>query len=387
MNRRTILIVAVLLAVAIGGALWYFLPLGPRPPEGRSILDTLPILGGRAPVGPRTPPPPPAPAPAEEHPILQVIDKDILGPTLSADGGSLLYIARENGHILSADLDGGNERSVVNLTVLEAFEAAWAPRRERVAMRYHEGGAVKTFLNGVATATASRFLPPETAALDWSPDGRSVAYLLRRASDTALVIADAAGRSPRIAFTTPVPDFTLRWLNRNTILLVSKPSGLAPSLVLRFDVAAGRAAPILSGASGLILQPLPNGEEFVFSSSGGRNGEVRNLARYSLKDGQSKDLGILTLAEKCVASADSRKLYCGVPKGALAAPQPDEWYQGRASFSDTIVEVDLAAGVTTTLMEGRVDVDAVNLFAAPDGKYLFFQDKKTGTLWRVGLGR
>ena len=64
---------------------------------------------------------------------------------------------------------------------------------------------------------------------------------------------------------------------------------------------------------------------------------------------------------------------------------PDEWYKGAVSFSDAIVEIDAATSQTKTLLENEADVDLISPFVSPDGKYLFFQNKKDGTLWRLML--
>lgn len=392
-NRKTIVIISVILLLVLGGGLaWYFLASAPAGPgERRSFFSDLPIISGGSRSGA---PPSPVPQPAEgddaergigeARTLVRVINKDILAPTLSSDGGGLLYLGRENGHVFSSDLDGLNEQKLVNVTVLEAFDAVWAPKRNRAAMFYHESGIVKKFLNGVATNTPSRILPQEVSSLDWSPDGTSLAYLSRRANDTALVIADAAGQKPQTIWTTPIPDFTLRWVSKNTILLVSKPSGLAPSIVMRFDVSSRNAALIRSGAEGIVLALIPDGSGFLFSQSS-RGGQAGILLLYSLKDASVNPINLVTVAEKCAFSKDAKKLYCGVPDGALPSPMPDEWYKGAVSFSDRIIEIDLATNQLKTVMDSKENIDAISPFTTPDGKYLFFQNKKDGTLWRLML--
>lgn len=390
-NRKPYIIVGIILILLVlGGGAWYLLWSAPQSPKVQAFLRNLPVVGSRLPLvgGGKVTPTPETPATAAgrgEVPLLvQVVDKEIFAPALSTDGKFLLYLARENGHVLTSDLDGEGERSVTNLTVPEMFDALWAPKRNRVAVRYYEQDTVKSFLNGVATGTAPRLLPPETIALDWSPDGQSLAYLERRAADTALVIADAGNQSPRVVYTTPVPDFTVRWAAANTILLVSRPSGLAPSLVLRFNIATRRTDTLLGGSRGVIMLPAPNAGGFLFSQSSPQ-GEAEPIAFYSYKDGQVTSLGAVTLVEKCTFAADSKTAYCGVPRGGIGSPSPDQWYRGAEVFSDAIVAIELTTGKTTTLSEGAAGVDAINLFATPDGKYLFFQDKKTGTLWRLTL--
>lgn len=389
-RRAIIIVVIVALILAIGAAVVTYLAVNSQQKNGRvPFFGNLPFIGG-TPTPPTTPPPPlsepPSPT-AESRPLRQIIDQDILAPTLSADGKSILYILRENGHIRQTDLNGEGARDILSLTVLETFDAVWAPQKNRVAMFYHEGGAVKKFLAGVATGTASRFLPPEATSVSWSPDGKSLAYLLARPSDTALVTADAGNLRPAVVYTTQIPDFILSWISKTSILLISRPSGFAPSLVLRFDVPAKKTEVLISGTHGIVAQPLPGGTGFLYSRST-ENGTAEPISRYTLASRTAEPLDLVTIAEKCASSADAKKLYCGVPQGTILAPSPDEWLKGAVTFIDAIVEFDLATRQAKTLLapsDAGGPFDMISPLLSPDGKYLFFQDKKDGTLWRLTL--
>lgn len=386
MKRRVILI-SVIIILALGAAAAYFLTLPPSPTR-RSFFGNLPIIGGRAPLGVK----PPAEekeegkiAPREEKVLIrQIVDQDILAPTISPDKKSLYYVLRENGHILKSDLDGNNEETLTNLTILESFDGFWSPLKTKAVIFYHESGMVKKFVEETATGTPSRFLPQEVQSFSWSPDGKSMAYLIPQGGQTNLVIADQDNKGGRVVFSTPIPDFTLQWVSKNSILLVSRPSGLAPSLVMRFDVVKRQAEPLLTASRGVVVRPMPDASGFAFSKSSASS-QVEAMALYTFKDGRSAPLDIITIAEKCAFSPDSQKLYCGVPQGGVRSPSPDEWYKGAVAFSDAIVEIDLKNNQSKTLMENQADVDVISPFVSPDGQYLFFQDKKDGTLWRLTL--
>ena len=386
MNRTVLFIiigVALLLAIGVG----VFLALGG---SRASFFGNLPFIGGNGePVGPSpTPEHPPLttapPSAAEGRPLIQVIDRDILAPTITSKGDAIRYVARENGHIFQTDLAGANESALVKITIAEPYEGFWAPLRDRVALFSMDAGIPKKFLAGVATGTASRFLPPEITSLDWSPDGVSLVYLQRRKNDVALVIADAAGQKPTTVYATPVPDFIVRWVTKNTILLVSRPSGLAPGLVMRFTVQSRAANVLLANRNGIIVQPLTDGSGFLFSASDAR-GNAEQLSFFSIATAAITPLNVTTLADKCAAQPNGKKVYCGVPRGTILGPSPDAWYQGSVSLLDSIAEIDLASGAVRKLLTNEIDVDILAIFPTPDGRYLFFHDKKTGTLWRLDL--
>lgn len=282
---------------------------------------------------------------------------------------------------MQSDLEGNNEATLANLTILSGFEGLWSPLKNRVAIAYAEQNAVKRFVESTATATPSYFLPANAIAAAWSPDGRSIAYLTRQGETTNLVIADQANRGGRTVYQTPVPDFAASWAGRNTIVLVSRPSGLAPSLVLQFDAVSRSAAPILTGKRGIIIAPAPDGSGFLFSESSAR-GEARPLSFYRLAERSITALPVTTLAEKCGFSPDSKKIYCGVPR-SIAAPSPDVWYRGEVTLVDELVEIDIKTGQTKSLAVPNLDI--ISPFTSPNGSFLFFQDKTTGALWRLAL--
>mgnify|MGYP001614465384 FL=1 len=390
MNRVGILIFGALGLLLLGAGVITYLTLRappPPPPPPAPPPSELPIIGDQTPTAPPgagTPPTPIAALPGAERPLIQAIDKDIVGPTLGRDKQSLFYALRENGHLMQADLEGRNETTLTNLTVPEVFDVAWSPLKTRAVLVYHEAGVVKKFLQQTATTSPSRFLPQALTSLAWSPDGRQMAYLLPQGGKSALVIADQNGKNVRTVYQTPIPDSTVQWVSANTILLVSRPSGLAPSLVLRFDLKARRTTTLLSNIAGAVLLGAPDGTGVVYSASG-RGGRPEPLRLHTLKGATTATLPVTTVAEKCAFSPDSKRLYCGVPRATIRAVTPDEWYRGALSFVDAIVKIDLASGRAEIIGRGIPALDVISPFLSADEKFFFFQDKKTGTVWRVQL--
>lgn len=393
MNRATVTIILILILIIGGGVAWYFLkPLSvPTAPTGKT--NELPDIGGRAGVGGSDADGSSGSdmgsdgSTAPGVSLRQIIDKPILTVTLSADGKSLYYLLRENGHIMASSLDGTNERQVTNLTILETFDGLWSPKKTKLAVWYAENGIAKAFLHETATSSPSRVLPSGITSLAWSPDGLNIAYLVPQGAKTNLMIADANNKNARTIYSTPIPDFTVQWAAKKSILLVSRPSGLAPSLVISINPDTKASSVVLSGMAGVITSSLPNGSGFLFSQSDS-NGKATALSLYTFKDSLTTTINQITIAEKCVFSPDSKKLYCGIPQSAIQNPSPDTWYRGEISFSDAIVEIDLATNRTTTLTNASIaDIDAISFFTTADGNNIFFIDKKTSTLWRVTLGQ
>lgn len=392
MTKKILLIIAVvvlILAVLAVAALFYFGKM-PLPDRVRGVFGTIPLIGretGPSGTKQELPEIPGSLLGTEQEQkqqtLLQVIEADVLSPALSLDGSSIYYVVREDGHVKKVNLEGRNEESVSNLTVLEVFEALWSPKKTKLVMRYHDSGIVKTFLNELATATPSRVMPQTITSVTWSPDGIQLAYFSRQNETTNLVTADQNHRNPKTVYSTPIPDFNLQWASKSSILLVSKPSGLAPSLVQRFDVSTRRIQTLLANSFGIIALSLADGSGFIFSETSNR-GLAQELKRYKFADGSIAGLGVTTLAEKCVSDTKATKLYCGVPQSA-AGFMPDDWYRGEISFNDSLIELDLKTSRIKKFDLEGMSFDIVNLFPTSDNKYIFFQDKNTGGVWRLML--
>ena len=219
----------------------------------------------------------------------------------------------------------------------------------------------------------------------WSPDGANIAYFVTQGTKTNLAISDANNKNARTIYTTPIPDFTIQWLTKKIVLLISRPSGLAPSLVLQINIDSKQVSTVFSGIPGIVLVPTPDGSGFLYSRSTA-NGTPDTIAVYSLKDASITSLNEITVTDKCIFSPDGKKLYCGIPSGSILPPSPDSWYRGDTSFTDAIVAIDLSTHQETTLAASpTIDVDVTSPFMSSDEKYLFFIDRKTSTLWRLDL--
>jgi hypothetical protein len=97
---------------------------------------------------------------------------------------------------------------------------------------------------------------------------------------------------------------------------------------------------------------------------------------------------VATLAEKCVWTADSSAVFCGIP-GAIGGQQPDGWYQGVTVFADRLWRIDMAERIASLVVDPRavadISIDAVGLAVDPANDFLSFTDRSTGALFVYDL--
>ena len=311
--------------------------------------------------------------------LVKIVSDPVIGATLTKDETKLLYYKRSGGNLFRSDPDGKNEETVLNLTVVGLTDVNWSADRAYAILSFIENGAVKRFIENVATSS-TLFLPSSITSVDWSPtDPKVIAYTERKAPGISVTTASSALKNLRVVFANTIPDYILQWQNKSSLLLVTPPSFAAPSLAL--SVALTGKATELPAGRGLAILPNPLGT--VLAVSGVDNGKPLPLRLINQKGETVGTADVATLTEKCAWAADGSAIYCAIPinpDGRL----PDDWYKGLVSFSDRIVKIDSRTGAVTDIL-ARSTFDAVNLFADSKNQFLFFTNKTDSSLWRIKL--
>lgn len=318
----------------------------------------------------------------QEQRLFRLTTYPVISPSLNGDESKILFYKKEGGELISIGFTGGIEEKLSNITVVDLMEAVWGPDRQRRAVFYLDGETKKGFLHISTSSTAT--LPQNIRSFSWSPDGKSLAYLLQRSGGTTdLVVADASGKNPKVIFSTPIRDASIRWITSNKIVFQTAPSGLGEGFIFLFTRADGVFTRIGGPLFGLEAIWSPDGSRFLVSST---DASGRNLV-LSLRDTTGKTLfnsDVHTLAEKCVF-ADTNTLYCAVPR---ALPQettlPDDYLRGELNTSDVIQVLDFSSRIINTVVNlGAFDVS--NLIVTKKQDFLFFVNRTDGTLWSYKL--
>lgn len=384
--KRIVYIILGLLALGLIAYLLYSLFAAP----GETPPQELPRISGRtiggapeaAPAGEqpaRTPPLPDIPSIAEER-LVRLADFPVISPALNKDQSRVLYYKKDGGDLYSSDFSGKTREKISNLTIIGLLEAIWNPIAERAAVRYLDGDTLKSFLQ-IGTSSVA-VLPQDITGASWSPDGKSLAYLLPREGGADLVIADPSGGNPRTAFRTPLVDADISWITSDLIVFGTAPSGLAEGYLFAFSRRDNSFNRLVGPAFGLTGLWSPDGTTALLSSAS-RGGKKLILSSYDRAKNAAAPIPIATLAEKCAWSGESA--FCAVPRGIPAQTiLPDDYLRGEFNPADRIVAVDLkTGGISEVFNEGSFDVS--DLVITKDKKYLFFVNRADGTLWSLQL--
>jgi len=311
------------------------------------------------------------------------------------------YVMQENAHVfdLAVDTPGAVARSVSNTTVPGITQAQWAAGGTTALLQYIDGGTVKTLSLTLPPASASstsrtarmRFLPDGITGAAFSPDGKSVAYLLTSAAGADGYTALADGSSAKKLFSLPLSQLVLSWPSAGTLLAYSKSSAGVPGVVFSVTTSNGSVTPLLyaegvsvtadRSLSYVMYQTAPSARQMLSSY-------VRNM-----KTGLNTSISFDPYPEKCAWSPTAAfGIYCARPLSYTPQTYIDGWHKGTDSVSDGIFGYNLQTHRSAILAipgseDGGVPSDILSLAVSPGDQYLLFIKKDDHSLWGIRLGQ
>lgn len=307
------------------------------------------------------------------------------------------YVSAENGHVfdLVIDSQGSIAKALSNTTIPGVQRVVWTQNGDGAVLQYLDNETIKTALLRFPTATTSRavkiqFLPDNVIDVAASPDGRTLAYLLRTSAgvDGYTVLSDGTGAKK--IFSLPLSQMRISWPSQGTLLLQTNPAAGVPGMSFSVDSKSGAVSPLLY-AEGLTATADRTFESVVYQTT--LAGGERSSYVYNVKSGGNAGLSFDPYPEKCLwALTATSTLYCAVPLSYVPPSYLDAWRQGTASAADGILSFNVASGRSAVIAtpggsEGGVASDILELGVSPDEKYLFYVTKNSRALWGVRLAQ
>lgn len=303
--------------------------------------------------------------------------------TIRATTTLLLFVDRITGYVYGNEIDTGKIYQISNTTLPGIYDAYIWANGTKIAYRYLDTDR-QTIITMLATIPDVQpggdpqpldqmtLLPQGVSSMAVSASTNLLSYVLPNEQGSSLYTIQKNG-------ITKLGDSTFsEWLlsyGGENLFATTKASAYAEGVT----VSIPSFSQVVAARTGLVVKPAKDGSFLgsVWSRSG-----VQLI-------GINKDISVQsqvrTIASKCVATTGSYFI-CGVPKTTPRATEglPDDWYQGRVLFDDTLTIVDGKTGSGYTLYEidekyGAMDmtnisitnsVDMVSFVRKQDG-YLF----------------
>lgn len=335
-----------------------------------------------------------------ELPILRQISDSPVAGGISFKGDDLIiirFVDRGTGHIFETNDQTLENTMISNTTIPKVPEAVWIPNGQTVALRYlDEENNILSFSANILTSTTSQdvsknaksaFLPSNIEQLSVNPSGDKIFYLINDAGGSVGSVSQVNGLKKKIIFQSPFKEWLVSWTNDKIITLVTKPSSNVLGHLFFLNVKTGVTDKIMTGINGLTALVSDDAKNILYSESIG--GSVKLKYRNLVNDNDS-ELSFKTLPEKCVWSTlEEFVVYCAVPAVIPSREYPDGWYQGLASFTDSVWKVNVKTGSSELIMdiqrETGNNIDIMNPFLSEGDDYLLFMNRKDLTLWSLAI--
>lgn len=308
---------------------------------------------------------------------------------------SVRFIERGTGQIFS--VSDKKETLLSSRNIQRALRAEFNKKGNALILGiYDDSGNVSEKIalidSSASTTTAGNVTFLETGGYGFvfSPDGEEVAQLSKNSENVLLTTFSLKNPNKKNnVFSSSFGDWRLAWPEKNTLVLVSKPSGLVPGGLYLVNKSAKTASRGLGDILGLNATFSSDAKNLIYSSANNQ-GTFSTYMR-EVPTGNELISPIRALADKCLWSKkEKRKIYCAATKDVPAGTYPDGWYKGKVSFSDAFYTIWADSTDQEFLFdpnEAGIDIDASSLTLNEKEDALYFIDKKTSSLWRLNLSQ
>jgi len=405
LTKKNVIIAGVVIIILLGVLVWFGLknggeegggglfglfpsaqPSGETPPgSSKPGFEAAQKPGFLQPVGEL----PISPEAAKNLPIgtlIRLSDANIasLAPVGTTSARYHKNIPENLGHLFERRADGSNEETrIANFTIPQILRVVWAPDGKKAVIFYNLDSQIRKLLADYsATTTRTNFLPDTVSDVAFSPDSKSMAFINDLGDTQNIFVASSDFKNQKKVFDNNVHGFEISWPASDLISLKTKSSRALAGFLYALDPKTGSLNKIAEGR-GLDAVWNSNGSGAIFSTASSR-GDMLNLKFADIKTGEIKDLGVKTIAEKCVFLKTLKSVaYCGVPRAESRSGLPDDWWKGKVSFADDFVAVDTTIAQTLFFVPTQLDITSPTSLA--NDSYLLFRDKSSGNLWSLKL--
>lgn len=132
-----------------------------------------------------------------------------------------------------------------------------------------------------------------------------------------------------------------------------------------------------------------DGNKFLRSSVSQKGGGGLVLEVCETKTNKCTNLNVPTIASKCAWTKNNKSVYCAAPLNmGKNAIWPNDYLNHKISTKDSFWKIEVDSIKKANILEEKdvtEELDAINLLLSPNEDFLFFINKKNGSLFRIIL--
>lgn len=322
--------------------------------------------------------------------IVATMNEDILGAAVSPDG-FLYYYSLDERALKKASLEGKDKSVLLSDFPGTPQRLLWSPKRDRVLiyLKQTNGQNIWHFADLVTKTLVP--LKGEISRIAWNNLGDKIFYQYTdpKSGERTLNIAnpDATGWKKLAdlyhdTFIAPVPQ-------SSNVSFWSRPNALEKTFFESVSSTGENRHTVLSERFGADYLWSPNGERVLVSAGAEKGGKDILLSTMNGNGGEFQSIAIPTIISKAIWSKDSKTIYYALP-GSLPedAVLPNDYFDKPIHTKDTFWKMDTLSGKKSRLSDLREltqNFDSSDLFLSPNEDFLFFTDRSTKRLYRIGL--
>ncbi len=399
-NKKLLILIPIALIIIVGVWFVFFRSSTPTTPAPTSTTSPFGYGGPDVVPAGQTNKSPSSGLDASGRPVaklFQISNTPVSGAVGIIKNGSTIirYTERATGHIIDVNPETMERVKISNKTLPKIYEAYYKKDGSGVVYRSLDNN------DSIINTSISLTAPKSTSTGD-------VLYTLNASmlrgdigeikvlssgdlvystnNPGAIVTSGFVGDKPTNIYTTPFTEWRISPSGTNEVYITTKAGGNYDGYSYKLNTKNGTLSKIVGPLNSLTLLPSPNEDAVIYSY------KIGGVINFSVKNNSSKTILSLvpaTLSEKCVWSSKSIKIiYCGVPD-SIGSNEPDDWYQGKTSFSDRIWGFNTSTTLTDVFAEPKkdqgVDIDVFNPTLTPDEDYMIFMNKGDLSLWALKL--
>lgn len=331
-----------------------------------------------------------AATPIKMEKIKALSSSAVLGAVFDKKTAGVKYYDANTGFVWEVSANDQGKQQITNTKVLGLKNVLWSPGLNKVLTTIQKDGQNSFFEYDYSLQKAV----PLKNGIDtvvWDNLGTKILYKFfdATAKKATLNIANPDGSGWQ-----KIADVNIRNLSIAQIPftpLVSywnAPNAAQETLLRAVSLTGGEPRVILTGRYGADYLWSPDGTMALVSSLASK--ESRNVVLGLVgMDGKYQDLGIPTLASKCVWSKDSKTIYYALPGEIPAdAIMPNDYQENKFNTDDTFWKMDVTTGKKDRIIEvseinGKYDSSQIFLSEAEG--VLYFVNKTDQKLYRLIL--
>ena len=296
----------------------------------------------------------------------------------------LMFVDRITGYLYSYNRSEGKIYQISNTTIPGVYDAYIFNNGKRIVLRYadndkHTIVGLLANIPSVGVKDQAKplentvYLPAQVTSVTVNQNKTLLSYLVT--GDAGGAIYTVTPKNAVLVGNTPFKEWTLSY-GGNALFATSKPSAYIPGQTVYLPSFES----VVSNKTG--LQSNPSEKGVFLNSMWSANG----LKTFLSTGGNQVVISATTIASKC-GWGQKEFLVCAVPKVLPKATEgyPDDWFQGRVSFDDSLVAIDVKTSLVYPLYSFNTDKDGIfditNISLSYDNTFLSFNKKSDASLW------